>query len=282
MRTARRCAVPHTIDECLHMLDAHADRECLRLHMDISCLQHRIGVACRVPNAQKYGGDGNALRIVHHDRSKLPRVQLHARHLRTKAHRPAHALDLRTQILHHTPQNVRTNVRLLQITDLLGRTRRNKCLNNLAHARIMRARRQLPIRKRPCAALAELHIRGRIKYTRPPKARDIRRAPIHILSALQDKRCKPRARQHPCGEDSRRPEPHHHGAICGRTSNGGDHHRHIFLRGCNILVPPKLRQHSVLLFKCNIQHIDPDNRRTVPAPRVQCLMNNKHPVHSTG
>ena len=68
-------------------------------------------------------------------------MQLHARHLRTETNLATHADNGTAQIFHHIPQNIRPNVRLLQIADFLGRTRRNERLDDLVHACIVRARR---------------------------------------------------------------------------------------------------------------------------------------------
>ena len=216
MRTARCCTVLHAVDELLCVLDAHTDGKGLRLHDNTHLMQHRVSITRRMPDAEKHCIDGNLLRVIHHDCSNPPRVHLHTCHLRAKAHLSPHALDLFAQILYHRAQDVCPDVRFLQITDFLGCPRSDECLDDLPHARVCAARRQFPIRERPRAPLTELHIRCRIEDPRLPEACHIRRPSVDILSALEDKRHKPCACEHPCGKDPRRTEsndnrpPHAH------------------------------------------------------------------------
>ena len=184
LRTARCRTVLHAVDERLRMLDAHADSKRLCLHTEPRIMQHRICVTRRVSNPEECGIGRNPLRIVHNQSCKLSRTQLHVRHLRTEAHLASHADDLVAQMLHHASQQIRPDMRLLEISDLLGGACRDERLDDLVHTRVIAARRQLPIRERPRPALAELHIRCGIEHARLPEARHIRRAPIHILPAL--------------------------------------------------------------------------------------------------
>ena len=282
MRTPRRRAVLHAVDELLCVLDAHADGKRLCLHDDARLMQHSIRIARRVSDAEKDCLRRNTFRVAHVQCHNAILMQLHTRHLRTEAHLTAQRNDFFAQILHHGPQNIRPDVRLLQIANFFGRTRRDKRLDNLPHARVCAARRQFPIRERPRAPLTELHIRCRIEDPHLPEACHIRRPSVDILSALEDKRRKPCAYEHPCGKDPRRAEPHNHGTMCRNYTHTGDLHRYGHRCRHHIRIPAQASEHCTLMVKCDIQRIDPRNRRPLPAPRIQCLMNNNHPVHGTG
>ena len=235
-----------------------------------------------MPDAEKDRLHGNPLRIVHHKSRNPSRTQLHARHLCAKAHRSAHADNGTAQIFHHIPQNIRPDVRLLQTADFLRCARRDKRLDDLVHTRVIAACRQFPVRKRSRTALTKLHIRCGIEHARLPKPRDIGRTAIHILPAFEHERTEPRTRERPCGKDPRRAEPHNHGTMCRNCTHTGDLHRYGHRCRHHIRIPAQASEHCTLMVKCDIQRIDPRNRRPLPAPRIQCLMNNNHPAHSAG
>ena len=282
MRTPRRRAVLHAVDELLCVLDAHADGKRLCLHDDARLMQHSIRIARRVSDAEKDCLRRNTFRVAHVQCHNAILMQLHTRHLRTEAHLTAQRNDFFAQILHHGPQNIRPDVRLLQIANFFGRTRRDKRLDDLAHARIIAACRQLSIRKGPRAALAELHIRRRIKRACLPETCHIRRTPVHILSAFENKRRESRTRKQPRGKDPRGTKSDHNGTMLSQCPRLRDHQRLLARCRHNLLVPTKAREHRMLILHISIQHIDPNEGRTMPAPCIQCLMNNNHPAHGTG
>ena len=263
------------------MLDAHTNGKRLRLHRNSCLMQQRICIARGVTDPKKDRLRRNPLRIIDPQCRKCTRTQLHIRHLRTKAHLCAHAYEIHAQVLHHGAQDVRPNVRLLQIADFLRRTCADKCLDDLPHARIITACRQLAVRKRPRTTLAKLHIRRRIEHPRLPKTRHVSRASVHVLPAFEHKRCKPRTRKYPCSKDPRRTKAHDNRTeyTCAHVR---DCQRLIGGRGHDLTVPPKAHEYTALILHRNIQHIDPCDRSPSSAPRIQSLMNNKHPMHSTG
>ena len=174
-------------------------------------------------------------------------------------------------------------MRLLQIPYLLGRACRDERLDDLVHTRVAAARRQLAIGERPRTALAELDIRRGVEPPRPPELRHITRAPIHILPTFEDERCRPRTREQPCGKDSRWAEPHDDGALTPLLRRiGWDTERTVLLRPPDLRVTAQTRENAARSVCRHIECIAPPNRRPVPAPCIQRLMNDNHPVHCTG
>ena len=157
-RTPRRCSVLHPIHEILRMLDAHPDGKRLRLHVHARSMEHRIRVTRRVPDTEKHRAYGNLLCPIHRECSDTPPSHRDVRHLCAKAYLAAHLDNLLTQALHHRAQHIRPDMRLLQIPYLLGRTCRDERLDDLIHARVATARRQLAVGERSRATLAELDI----------------------------------------------------------------------------------------------------------------------------
>ena len=102
-------------------------------------------------------------------------------------------------------------MRLLQAADLLRRTCGDEGVSHHAHQRIANARGQLSVRKRPRAALAELHVGAHIEHARPPESLDRLVPYIDIITALQDERRKACTRKRQRGKHARRPKPHDDG-----------------------------------------------------------------------
>ena len=174
-------------------------------------------------------------------------------------------------------------MRLLQIPYLLGRTCRDERLDDLVHPWIATARRQLPVGERSRTTLTELDIRRGVKLPRPPELRHITRTPIHILPALEDERCRPRTREKPCGKDPRGAEPHDDGALTPLLRRiGWNTERTVRLCSPDLRVTTQTREDAARAVCRHIERIVPPNRRPVPAPRIQRLMNDNHPVHCTG
>ena len=175
-------------------------------------------------------------------------------------------------------------MRFLEIPYLCGRSRCDKRLYDLPHARIIAARRQLPVRERTRPALAELHVGRRVKYARLPKTRNVLRAPVNILPALQNKRRSACTCERPCREDACRAETNDNGTVRAVRSRPAIRNRKrlLSLRRCNIRITARACAHDLLIRRINIDGIIPYDRCSVPPPRVQGLMNDNHPVHGTG
>ena len=93
------------------MLDAHADGERLCRHGKRRRMEHRIGIACRMPDAEEYRVRRDALRFVHYDSRNAPVLSLNTCHLRLKSHCAAASYDFGAQIFHDRTQDVRPDVR---------------------------------------------------------------------------------------------------------------------------------------------------------------------------
>lgn len=103
------------------MLDAHAHREGLRLHRDAAAEEHAVGVARRVADAEEGDIGFDALLVVDDDGLDALFAEFEVRDLRAEAHGAAEAYDLLADVAHDLAQDVRADVRLVQIADLLGR-----------------------------------------------------------------------------------------------------------------------------------------------------------------
>ena len=110
--------------------------------------------------------------------------QLDVCHLSQKTNLAAQAADLLTDVLDDAAQEVCTDMRLVQILDLLGGTRRHESVEHLAYEGIADARRQLAVRKRPRAALTELDVGAHIEHSRLPEALDRRMTRLDVIAAL--------------------------------------------------------------------------------------------------
>ena len=199
------------VDEVLRMLDAHAHGERLRLHREPARIEHLIRIARRMADAEKCCIRLDALLSRDDERGEPSARELHIRDLRAEAHLAAKAADLLTQVLYDRAQKIRTDMRLVQVEDLLRRARRNECLEHIAHVRIADARRELAVGERPRATLAELHIRGGRKGAAVPERQNIAMTRIDILTALQDERRLSRARERECREHPRGTKSHDNG-----------------------------------------------------------------------
>ena len=205
-------------------------------------------------------------------------AELDVRDLRAEAHRAAEAYDLLADVAHDLAQDVRADVRLVQIADLLGRARRDKRLDDVLHVRIVDARRELAVRERAGTALAELHVRLRVEGAAPPEALDVLMARVDVVAALEHERLAAVARERQRSEHARRAEADDDGPpLEVRRRNGCRclRHRGLF----DIAVAAQLLQHLLLdlPLELDVEDVDELDGRTVVAARVDSLTHNYHP-----
>ena len=278
-RVACVFAILRAVDEFLRMLDAHADGECLRLHREALFIEHRIRVTRRVADAEERRVRRDALLTIHDECRKLSTRELHIRDLCPKAHLAAEADDLLADIFHDCPQEIRADMRLVQVADLLRRTRRDERFEHVADMRVIRARRELAVRKRAGTALTELYIRLRRERAALPEAEGIGMARIDILPALQNKRALPRPCKRQCRKHPGRAEAHDDRTMLAIRKRPFRHGRsRLFLLQCDILVTPQPREHALFRFRIaqdDIEHIDERNRRAAIPPRIDGLADDR-------
>ena len=208
---ARRRAVLAPVDVALQMLDARADGERLARHRHAEGVEHLKRVPRAVADRQHdvVRVDRPLARRVGKRRAHNPAaVEDQARQLRLEADRSAVGNDRLAQVLHHGAQPVGADVRLREEANLLRRAHLAERLQHLAAARIVNARIQLAVGKRPRAALAELHVALGLQRAAAPKRLDVA-ARASRLAALDHQRRKPRLRQPQRREQPRRPQPDH-------------------------------------------------------------------------
>ena len=283
IRTARCRAVLHTVNEFLRMLNAHAYGEWLCLHPYACLMQHGISIARRVPNAEKHCARRNDSISIDDERSDAPRIQCNICYLCAEAHLAAHSDDALTQMLYDRAQHIRPDMRLLKIPYLLGSTRSNKRLDDLSHPRVTIACCQFSIGKRPCPALTKLYIRCGIELSCLPEACDIPHTVIHIPPTFEHERGSAGTGKQPRGKNPRRTKSYNNGTLATalrRIRRNSEGLR--LLRPLHIPITAHPHEDSARSLHLDVNRIVPPYGRTVPAPCIQSLMNDNHPVHCTG
>ena len=223
-----RCsAVLGAVHRFLFMLDARADGEGLLLHGHARRIEHLEGIPGAVADGQHQllrrldcAADLRA--------DELSALEAQARELRLEAHLAAQPQDLQPQVLHHRAQVIRADVGLGLIQNLLRRAHAHEGLQHLPAAGILDAGVELAVRERARAALAELHVAGRIEGSARPEALHVLRAGIHVPAPLDHQRLEPRLGQMQRREQPRRAHAHHDGPVCaGPESRHGLRRLHI-------------------------------------------------------
>ena len=196
-----------------------------------------------MPDTHEQIAGRNAFLAIDDHRLKLPVPAFQVRHLRGKAHRPAQPDDFLPDILHNIPQQIRSDMGLVQIADFLRRTSRNKGLQHGCHRTVIDTGGELAIGKSSGSAFPKLHIGPFIQNPPLPEAIDSRVPLIHILPALQYQRLPACPGQCQSCEHPRRTKAHDHRAQL--IPPGGKRNRLLRLRlfQGNILIPAKMRQH---------------------------------------
>ena len=114
-------------------------------------------------------------------------VEREVHHARLEANFAAQRNDLGAHFLHHAHEPKCADVGLAHPLDFFRRTCLDEFGQHLARevARVTDLAPQLAIRKRSCAALAELHVRFRVEHALAPQAPGVFRALAHGFAAFQ-------------------------------------------------------------------------------------------------
>jgi hypothetical protein len=174
----------------------------------------------------------------------------------------AQLLDLVAHGLDHADQSESADVRLRDVEDFLRRARLDELGQHLAAemARILDLAVELAVGKRPCPALAELHVGFRVEHVLAPQAPGVLGALAHRLAALQYDRPETHLRQYQRGEDPARAETDDDRAF--RQMLGGVPDEVIFHVGRRreVTVVAEFLQQRRLAFHFDVDRVDQQQR----------------------
>ena len=113
---------------------------------------------------------------------------------------------------------------------------------------------QLAVGKGACAPLAKLHVRGGVQFPCGPEALHVRRAPVHILAALQHHAGQAVPGQEQGGEQPRRTHAHHHRGQGGAAG----HRREDIVLGLDQghVFPRRAADHGLLVGQVQAHGVD--------------------------
>ena len=223
-----KAAVLRPVNQLLRVLDAHADSKGLRHNAYAPACQHSVGIARTVTAGQYHGSCRQPFAAVKDYPLHRIIFDIQINNMRIIAHAAAQLRNTAAESLYHRTQLIRAYVRLVLVQNIFRRACSYKKLQDFGHHRIIHTRGQLAVRKGACTALAELYVRGRIKFSRLPKALHILHTLRHRLTALQKQRLIAMLCQLQCRQKSRR--------------TGTDNHRRCAQRQCT-----KLKRRLLLL-----------------------------------
>ena len=265
---ARKCPIARLVDKRLRMLDPHANRKGLGLHINPAIMRHLKGIAGRMPHRHDHmAGLQHLARGQHQPAQPARTIRRHGNvqilHPRRKAIFPAQLFNRLADRHHHRHQSKRANMRMRLGQNILGRPRFHKFDQHLAPqmARVLDAAVELAIRKRPRPALAKLHIAFRVQHRAPPQPPGVLGPLAHRLAALENNRPQTHLRQHQRGQQATRPRANHHRARPAIIRMG--HHRRLVTgigRGPHLPIPGTARQHRRLVCHHHINGINQQDR----------------------
>ena len=188
-------------------------------------------------------------------------------HLAFKAHFATQSDNLLPHPFHYPAKNICSYMRFRLITDTLLRAEFHESLQHypVPAILILHQRVQLPVRKSSRAALAKLHVGGRIQPSILPERLHIPLPFLHAFPPFQQYRPITVHRQEIAAEQSRRP--------CSHNDNGQSAHAASRFRetvnlllgfAYQVLFPLESAQNPALLFHLQIQRVNIENLRLLP------------------
>ena len=197
------------IDEPLRMLQAHADRDALRLDRDACLIQITINITGGMTRRQDHRSHESLSPIrLHADRLAIMDQQ--AIHPSLEMYLSATALNPLTHRLDHTRQLIRSDVRVRVDQDRRTGSMLTEDIQDPVHRTTFLAPCiKLSIGIGTGAAFAKTVIRLAIHPMLAADQGDIPFAGTHILSPLQHDRPQPQLDQSQGGEQAARPRAHH-------------------------------------------------------------------------
>ncbi len=158
-----------TIDDFLRMLYANANRKRLSCHLHAIRIELAKRITRAVANRQNRLFSQNFFTCRQNQALQLTIRNLEVFNLRLKPHLATQRDDFLSDIFHDITQQIRSNMRMRLVENFLRRTSIDELRQHLATTQIFDTTGQLPIRKRPSATLAKLHVRLRIQLSFGPK-----------------------------------------------------------------------------------------------------------------
>ena len=244
----RQPPVAGSVHRRLPVLDADSHGKGLLLHGGTGVVQHLKGVPRTVPQRQHHLSGGEGVK-----RPALPDGNgCHGPFLYRQALQPCAEPDVRPSVQQLPPQALQGDVQHIgaHMGQRVGEdVRRCAAGHQLLHDEsvpyVPCAGVQLPVGKRPGAALAELDVALRIQFAGGPEALYIPLPLLHALSPFQQNRACAAFCQHQRGKQARRARPYYDGPHRRGVHGGGER---ILLRciGGDPLIPAAAEQRRLL------------------------------------
>ena len=168
------------------------------------------------------------------------------------------SLDLSPHVLDNGDEAERTDVRLSDVKNFLGRAGFHELSEHLATvmARIADAAVQLAVGKRAGAALAKLRVRCGIEHATPPETPCVLRALAHDLAALEDDRTESHLREHKCAHEAARSRTDHDRSLLDTLGGTRDELIGGIRRGLDVTIVFQTREEARFVAHIRIDRVN--------------------------
>lgn len=157
--THTRISELRTIDHISIMFDTDSHRKWFLCHMKSFCIDHLIGITCRVTNRENEGICFNCFISIYHNSLEYIIFDDHISHTGTKANFRTKRNNLVSEVSHEDSELICSDMSLCGIENLLRCSCFYELFKYILTPRIINHGIEFSIRESPCSTFSKLNIR---------------------------------------------------------------------------------------------------------------------------